>query len=254
MTRRTFGSRARASRAAANLLVGSVACEYDGVDGPAAIELGEPLRPLLVSEPERGASGRRRRRGPDVLDEIPVRGSGERGECHIDALAVPTLDRELHPGGVGRDAEPVQDLARDHELRQAQDQARLVVAGDERPDACGNLVDRRVLDRDQASADELRLLGRREDEHAFGKDPDTDRQQVQRTCVGHEREEAHVPVTLPGHRDDAQELDEQLISLELGQPLDDVVDGAAKLRTRDRMKEIRMNPLHLGRELAHVGG
>ena len=69
-----------------------------------------------------------------------------------------------------------------------------------------------------------------------------------------ERKETHVPVAFTGHRDDAQELDEELIALELGEPPDQVVDRAVELRARHGVEEVGMDPLHLGRELADVLG
>jgi hypothetical protein len=97
---------------------------------------------------------------------LPAR---DRGQADSHSLAVEPLETELSRPDAARDAEPVENLGHEGEVRRLAPEAGRVVTGHEGPHQLDEALDRNPLDRDQPRSDEALVSDLVDDEEPVGE-------------------------------------------------------------------------------------
>jgi hypothetical protein len=238
----------RASRLMRSAEVAGVACVGVGdVDEASALQRRHRLVRVAVADPERIAnSGWGGRRLPEVGKPSSVAPRGDRREPDVPP-STRRLQRERHAFTLC-DSEPAQHLGADQVVRNTLAEAPLVVAGDQRPDAGDDLVDRNALDRDELRArlvavDDCKTI--REPVSANGVE-------VQRPRVRVQRVDARVPVALAEERKQTHQLHHEVVAVERAGPTRELVDASRVFLAGSRVVRVRVNPFELRGEEPHV--
>ena len=214
------------------------------VQGPTAVDHGDPVGNVAEPDEERRAP----RLLPPAVEEgrcvLRVRDRRE-GSLHAAAAAQLELPHR-------RDPQAVQHLGGDHEVGEVVQEAPLVVARDERPDASLHLRHRQAADRHDTGADEGGLLGP-DHVHSLGEAPQPQRVGVQAAVVRRdEREQAAVAVPLAEHVHEAHDADDRLAPRQPGAARGEIVGGAVEVLARDGVVRVGVALLELRDEVADV--
>ena len=136
------------------------------------------------------AAGRRSGTRTDPTD------TNDDADDGIERHAAPVRERD--PGGAPvRQSEPGEHLLGDHVLGHEVEEARGIVARDERPDSLDDALDGCTFDRYDSCADELVVAGGRDDVEPGREGVQPQRVHVQRSRVRVERIDGRVAVSQP---------------------------------------------------------
>ena len=179
--------------------------------------------------------------------------AGYRSQGALGAFSAAALERELGRTGTLDQAEPVEHLGDEREVRSKPPQVRVVVVRHERFDTPKDLLDRRALDGHDTGADQRPVHGV-DDMEPVAELVQAQRVEVQVALVARiRREEARVPVARAEEREDPEDPDQELVPRELGCRSGERVHLRPEALPRHASKRRGMDLLDLCGEKPHVG-